>query len=127
MDAPSPPVPLRPLGGFAPPPFVPLPGNATRWVRERASYDGVEAVATVRQIAGPLALMLVGAGTDTASLTLRLREGTGMESVPVRVYGSAGVEVPLWADTLSPGAEEVTIGLDREAGRAFSIAFDTTW
>ncbi len=113
--------------GESPPPFVPLPGTAARWVRERASYDRAEALSTVRQIAGPLALRLAGAGTDTASLTLRLRGGAGTASVPVRVYNSEAAEVPLWAGTLAAEAEEITIPLDRAVSQAITVEFDTAW
>jgi hypothetical protein len=47
--------------------------------------------------------------------------------VPVRLYGGEGAGVPLWAGVFSPEAAEVTIPLDREASRAFTVEFDTTW
>lgn len=113
--------------GEAPPPFGPLPDTAPHWVRERATYDGAEAVAPVQQTVGPLAPRLTGAGTDTASLTLRLRGGAGADAVRVRVYGGEGTVAPLWAGTLSSVAEELTVPLDRETSRAFSVEFDIAW
>jgi len=117
--------------GESPPPFMPLPsGSATRWVRERAAYDGddsIEETTLRQQIVGPLALRLTGAGTDTPRLALRLRDGAGAETVAVRVYGGEGAGEPLWAGTLSFAAAEATIPLDRETSQAFTVEFDTAW
>jgi len=114
--------------GESPPPFGPFPaGPAARWVRERAPYDGADTTLRLHQTVGPLALSLTETGSGMASLTLRLRDGAGVGTLPVRLYGSGGAGVPLWAGTLSPAAEEATIPLDREASRAFTVEFDTAW
>lgn len=112
--------------GDSPPPFAPLPPSATRWVRERAAYDGAEGGLTVRENAGPLALTLADTGEGATRLTLRLRGGAGVETVPVRVYGGEEA-LPRWVGILSEETGEVAIVLDREERRAFRIEFDTAW
>jgi hypothetical protein len=115
------------IRGESPPPFVPLAGDGAHWVRERAAYDGAEEATIVRQVAGPLALTLAENEGDTARLTLRLRGGAGVVSLPVRVYGGTEMRMPLWAGTLAGENGEVTIPLGRAASRSFRVEFDTAW